>query len=378
MSDLVNQESSGSANKAHVEPADALSTPPSLGEPEHFLQSILDALAEPIMVIDADYRVRLLNRAAEQVRLLGPSADTLYCYQVSHHRDAPCSGEEHPCPLVEVRNKGSGMATVHQHYGADGALRFVEVLAAPLWGPDGQFTGIVESLHDITERQKAQESLQRNAERLRALSVRLAEVSEVEKQRLARELHDQVGQNLTAIGINLTILRDQLDRQSALARSRIDESLSLLEQTAARIRDLMADLRPPVLDDYGLVAALHWYGEQFSRRAGIHVSVEGREPEPRLNTAAESALFRIVQEALTNVAKHAQASNVWIRVQVDESQLRLEVDDDGIGFDSDRTHQPGMCLGLVTMAERAEAVGGVCQVQSHAGRGTVVQVRVPR
>ena len=217
----------------------------------------------------------------------------------------------------------------------------------------------------------------------------MAEVAEDERQQLARELHDQVGQNLTALGINLNIVRMQLpDEAAAPVHSRLDDSLSLVEQTAERIRDVMAYLRPPVLDDYGLVAALHWYGEQFAQRTDIAVAVEGQESAPRLSARVENALFRIAQEALTNVAKHAQATQVTVIVKADGGTLRLVVADDGVGFDPSTTLRASPAhlaepdgdrgWGLLTMTERAEAVGGRCRIESDPRQGTQVIVEVAR
>jgi signal transduction histidine kinase len=213
------------------------------------------------------------------------------------------------------------------------------------------------------------------------LAERLAEVEEAERRRLAGELHDKVGQNLTALGINLNIVRMQLPADSAPAvRSRLDDSLSLVAQTTEQIRDVMADLRPPVLDDYGLLAALHWYAEQFARRTSIAVTVEGEEPIPQLDARVESALFRIAQEALNNVAKHARASAVTLTLEVGRRSLRLLVTDDGIGFDPVGldARGAGRGWGLLTMTERAEAVGGRCLIESCPGLGTQVVVELAR
>jgi signal transduction histidine kinase len=198
---------------------------------------------------------------------------------------------------------------------------------------------------------------------------------------LARELHDRVGQNLTALGINLNIIQMQLsDDLSGSVHYHLDDSLSLVELTAERIRDVMADLRPPVLDDYGLVAALRWYGEKISRRIDIPITVAGEEPDPRMNPRVENALFRITQEALTNVAKHAQASNAKISVEMEGDLLRLSVMDDGIGFDPQNLSESdeGQGWGLLSITERAEAVGGQVWIDSSSDQGTTVTVEVPR
>jgi signal transduction histidine kinase len=347
-----------------------------------FQQSIIDGVPDPIMVIGEDYRIRLMNRAAREFGSGGTgTSKPVFCYQISHQREAPCKGVGHPCPLEQVRESGQPIRVVHEHCHTDDERRFVEVVAAPLWGGDGAFQGIIESMRDITERVQAQEAMQQYAERLRALSARLAEVAEAERQRLSRELHDQIGQNLTALGINLNIVRTQMPEEAAASvSSRLDDSLSLVEQTTERIRDLMANLRPPVLDDYGLVAALNWYGGQFRGRTGIAVALEGEEPNPRLATHVENALFRIAQEALTNAAKHAQAGQVTVTVEVKGDTLRLIVADDGIGFDLEQlTESDGSRgWGLLTMTERAEAVGGHCRVETGPGQGTQVSVEVSR
>jgi signal transduction histidine kinase len=347
-----------------------------------FQQSIMDSVTEPIMVIGLDYRLESMNRAAREFSSGsggGDESQPLTCYRVSRHRETPCDGIEYPCPLEQVRELGQPVTVVHDHYQANGERRFNEVIASPLWGEDGTFQGIIESVRDITERIQAEEALQQYAQRLRALAVQLAEVAEAERQTLARELHDRVGQNLTALGINLNIVRAQIPEVTAAAvRSRLDDSLSLVEQTTERIRDVMANLRPPVLDDYGLVAALQWYGEQFTRRTGI--AVEGEEPAPRLDAHVENALFRIAQEALTNVAKHAQATRASVTVEANGGTLRLVVADDGTGFDPAHPVEPdgGQGWGLITMAERAEAVNGRCCIESTPGQGTQIAVEVTR
>ncbi len=225
-------------------------------------------------------------------------------------------------------------------------------------------------------------SVRKRAEdELRALSRQLVETQENERRTISRELHDQVGQSLTALGINLNIIQTQIsDKAPDLLRSRLDESLSLVEQTTERIRDVMANLRPPVLDDYGLVAALHWYGEQFARRTGIAVTVEGEEPVPRLETRVENALFRIAQETLNNAAKHAKATQVTVTIEVDNGTLRMVIADDGVGFDPARLPTPGVNRGwgLLTMRERAEVVGGVFRIESRPGSGTRLIVEVAR
>ncbi len=230
-------------------------------------------------------------------------------------------------------------------------------------------------VQEVSERARVQEALRQSRRQLRELSARLAAVEEAEKQHLARELHDQVGQNLTALGINLNIVRAQLPPELASLQPRLDDALALVEETTERIRNVMAELRPPVLDDYGLVAALRWYAEQFTARMGLPVTVEGPGLAPRLAPAVEIALFRVVQEALTNVAKHAQASRATVALTSNQAGVRLVVADDGVGFDV--SHR-GQSWGLMGMTERAQGVGASFRIESSPQQGTRVIVEVAR
>lgn len=347
-----------------------------------FHQSILDGVADPIMVIDQEYKVKLMNRAALEFSSEDTnSTQSVHCYQISHQRDTPCDGMEHPCPLEQVRETHQHVAVLHEHYMANGENRLLEINAAPFFGPDGNFQGIVESMRDVTERTEAELELRIQTDQIRALAARFTEVTEAERQRLARELHDLIGQNLSALAINLNIIQTQVEGETRdLVCARIEDSVSLVGETMEQIRDVMTRLRPPILDDCGLVAALLWYGEKFTRRTRIPVFVEYEEPDPRLIAQVENTLFRIYQEALANVAKHAQATKVNVKVDVDPEILRLVIVDDGIGF----VRVPIIELdeargwGLLTMKERAEAVGGHCHVESTPNLGTKVSVEVPR
>jgi PAS domain S-box-containing protein len=223
------------------------------------------------------------------------------------------------------------------------------------------------------------ESVRHQGQQLRAMTARLAEVEEVERQRLARDLHDMVGQNLNALGIDLNLVRAHLPEEiPELVRSRLDDSLALVQETTASIRRVMDDLRPPMLDDFGLVATLHWYGARFASRTGVAVTVRGEEPVPRLSATVENALFRVVQEGLTNVAKHARASQVTVTVAADDGAVRLVVADDGVGFEPAQVTAPNRQegWGLISMAERAEAVGGRFRLESQPQRGTRIIVEV--
>jgi PAS domain S-box-containing protein len=221
-------------------------------------------------------------------------------------------------------------------------------------------------------------SLSRQRDEIRKMASRLADVEETERKQLARELHDRVGQNLTALSINLNILRN-MSSVDGKADSRLDDCLGLLNDMTDSIRNVMGQLRPALLDEYGLVAALREYGNGFSRRCGLDVEVQGDGSGTGLPPASETALFRIAQEALNNVVKHAFARRVTITVGCAHSTVRMAIADDGTGFEVSGTGDRGRKRGwgLRTMAERAVAIGGVCHVESD-GHGTLVTVEVLR
>jgi PAS domain S-box-containing protein len=245
----------------------------------------------------------------------------------------------------------------------------------------------ISHLNDITHRKQAEKERERlfeqaraSHERLQSLSRRLVEVQEAERRDLVRKLHDEVGQNLTAMSINLNIIRSQLDGEmSTKIVPRLDDSMKLVEGTVERIRDVMAELRPPVLDDYGLTAALHWYSKRFSERTGISPVLQVEELTQRLPLSTETALFRIAQEALTNVAKYARAKQVTLALEEIDGGIHLTVADDGVGFNLTTHHKPARPeWGLINMIERAEAIGGQFSLESTPGKGTRVVVEVPR
>jgi PAS domain S-box-containing protein len=262
----------------------------------------------------------------------------------------------------------------------DGSVRWIRDRGFPVKDRSGKVYRVAGVAEDITERRQAGDAVRRSAAELQALSRRLVELQESERRQLSRELHDRVGQNLTALKINLDILQTALASQgNGEVRARVEDSAALLESTMDTIENVMSELRPPMLDDHGLAAALDWHARNFSRRTGIAVAVRAREPALRPALQVEIALFRIAQEALNNVAKHARAHRVEIALDHANGECVMSVQDDGIGFDgvedaSDKA-KPG--LGMVTMRERAQAVGGRFEVQALSGRGTQLTVRVP-
>ena len=247
---------------------------------------------------------------------------------------------------------------------------------------DGPLPGVVQPiLHAVTmiERNAGRE-FGRYKDELRVLSQLLVAAREDERRRLARELHDRVGQNLTALGLDLNIIRGALPPAVfAQVSGRLHECTRLVEDTAASVADVMSELHSSVAGDGTLLAALRWQAEQFTRLTGVPSRVTGQEPAPRLDPAHQNAMLRIAQEALTNASKYAQSSQVNLTLESGAERVRMTVADDGCGFDASvvsDTRRSGWGLGI--MRERAEAVGARFQIESRLGNGTRVIVEVRR
>ncbi len=238
------------------------------------------------------------------------------------------------------------------------------------------FDGMAASLERRSaERDRAEAELRRSEDALRALTERLETVREEEGKRIARELHDEVGQALTGLKIDLAALKRALPEASwAAAGERVTSMGRLADATIETVRRISAELRPPLLDQLGLVAAVEAHLERFAGRTGLRARFQGTLGEGALDRQRASVLFRILQEALTNVIRHAGAAGVDVRIGEEGEAVVLTVTDDGRGF----VERPGPSLGILGMRERARAAGGTVTVVGAPGRGTTVTARLPR
>lgn len=250
----------------------------------------------------------------------------------------------------------------------DGSRLQVSMLRVPVSVPGGQ-VAIYGIYRDITERKRAEAMLQ-------TFSQRLIETQEAEHRRVARALHDEIGQALTTLKLNLQLI--QHAAQAWPQAEQLNESIGSIDRAVQQMCELSLDLRPSLLDDLGLLAALRWYVDHEAQRAGLLAEVVSGPFDTRLPPELETACFRIVQEALTNVVRHAQARQVWVELRQRGAQLHLMIRDDGIGFDVRAVWSrrvPEVNLGLQGMQERALIVGGQLTIKSALGHGTEVKAR---
>ncbi len=231
---------------------------------------------------------------------------------------------------------------------------------------------------DVTALRRAMDQLGAARERMRSLSRRLLEVQEAERRHLARELHDDIGQGLTALKLNLDALAR--GRDGAALQARIAEALDTVRHTIERVRQLSLNLRPLQLDDLGLAAALRSHLDRQATLGGLKPHFEIQEVPVKPGADIETACFRVAQEAINNIVRHAAAGNVWLRLFAAGGRLALSVRDDGRGFDveaAQRRAAAGESLGVVSMEERVALAGGSLHIQSAPGEGTVVIASFP-
>jgi signal transduction histidine kinase len=250
----------------------------------------------------------------------------------------------------------------------------VRYLMHPVWdAARGRVVRVLGAVQDITGQKRAERKLRKCAGRLQTLSRRLLEVQEQERRHLSRELHDEVGQALTGLKLALEAAR----RPGRGAGASLDRARQLVQELTGKVRELSLRLRPSMLDDLGLLPALLWHLERYTAQTGVEVAFSHLGLARRLPPKVETAAYRIVQEALTNVARHAGVGRCAVRLRMGEGSLSIEVEDEGRGYDFETAYRAGGSGGVSGMRERAALLGGRLRVESSPGAGALVTAELP-
>jgi signal transduction histidine kinase len=235
---------------------------------------------------------------------------------------------------------------------------------------------MVGSMQDISPRKAAEEELLQSQADLRRLAANVESAREEERTRIAREIHDELGQAMTALKMDVSWLEKKALSDPALLAEKTQEMIQLIDDTIRTIRRIATELRPGVLDNLGIQAAIEWQAQEFGRHTGIACSLAFSPKSVTLDDLRSTALFRILQETLTNVARHAGATAVQIALQVDASNAILEVRDNGKGFSADDPASLNT-FGIIGIRERVSHLRGAVTFTSAAGQGTTVRVQLP-
>ena len=353
---------------------------------EELLKGITAALGEGIYVMNNDGELLFMNPEAE--RLLGWKEQELFGQNIHKiiHSQKP-DGTPLPescCGVLGVLGDGNVYKTDDDVFvRKDGSLMPVSFVATAIM-EDGKVVAAVTAFQDISQRKQAELDLLESQRQLRLLSSYLQSVREEERTRIARELHDELGQMLTGVKLDAMWLASRLSGEQPGIVGKVASMSQLIDETLDAVRRVAADLRPVMLDDLGLVAAVEWLVEEFGKRTGIiiqfEMDVEERQCKcqgaDRLNTEVATAVFRIVQECLTNISRHAEAEHVLISLDCHNDKLMLLLSDDGKGIAvaNEGKHNS---YGVIGMRERAHSLGGTLHLLSIPGGGTTVVAIIP-
>jgi len=340
------------------------------------LNAIIESAMDAIITVDESHNIVLFNSAAEKIfrcdaaKALGGALERFIPerFRTAHRSHI----ERFGATGVTTRMMGARVALWGLR--ADGEEFPIDASISQVKSKGRKLYTVI--LRDITGRKRAEEALERSYRELRELSTAMHEVREAERLRIARELHDELAQWLTAIKMDVSWLSSHLPRELAPLVDKAERMKGLVDTTVAAVRRIAADLRPVMLDDLGLVAALENLLHDLSQRTGIIISLNAGAAELDFREPLPTALYRIAQEALTNVTRHAAATEVAVTMRVGGGQLVLAVRDNGRGFDPEQAMR-GKSHGILGMRERAHTLGGTARFERLAEGGTLVEIVIP-
>jgi two-component system sensor kinase len=348
---------------------------PDARERDERLESIIQSAMDPIITVDEEQKIVLFNAAAETTfrcparDALGTSLDRFIPerYRAAHRRHM----EQFVATGITMRRMGgdlvlSGLRADGEEFPIEASISQVSVSGRKL---------LTVVLRDITDRQRAKQELEESHRRLRELYESMHEVREAERTRVARELHDELAQWLTALKMDAAAVAARVADDAALA-TKMQRILGVINTTVAAVRRIAADLRPVMLDDLGLVPAIENLATEFSTRTGIRIHLDVQPEDIDVPEPHATAVYRMAQEALTNVARHAAASQVDAVMRAENGVLAISIRDDGRGLEASRSGER-KSLGLLGIRERAQTLGGSAEIYSPPGGGTVVDIRLP-
>src|SRR5882672_9339807 len=351
----------------------------ALRKSEEQFRQMAENIREVFWLTTADLNKMLYISPAYEA-VWGQSSESLYreprsFFAAIHPEDRP-----NVVAIVE-RDREQGFEVEYRVVRPEGSIRHIRDRGFPIRDESGRFYRVAGIAEDITERKRAEEKLKTTSEQLRALTARLRSAREEESIRIAREIHDELGSMLTSLKWDLEEIQKTLSTpvdqsQLAAVREKLSALMNLDDKAISALRRIASDLRPSVLDDLGLVAAIEWQAQQFQARTGIVCVWDCSLEKVELTEEQSTAVFRIFQETLTNILRHAQATRVDIKLKKDDNYFVLSISDDGKGI-TEQEKSEQQSLGILGMRERAYLIGGEIDIQGVAGKGTVVIVRVP-
>lgn len=346
----------------------------ALRESEARLRTIIESEPDCVTLVDEKGRVVDMNPA-------GLALVEVECIeQIRGQFVIDVVAPEHRAAFADLQSRvfaGESATLEFEIVGSKGRRRWLATQAVPLRDASGAVKAMLGITRDVTETRRSEEQLHASRAALRSLATRQQEIREFERTRIAREIHDSLGQALTALKLQLAAAQEAASEDAPALGARLHETALMVDDLVKSVRRIASDLRPPILDQLGLPAAVEWLAQDFARRTGIHCTATILPTSGAITDELATAIFRIVQEALTNVLRHAGGTRVDVELGVKSGCVTLEIDDDGSGITEAVTVGPGS-LGILGMRERAAALGGVLEVAPRPNGGTRVAAWFPR
>lgn len=343
------------------------------------LQLHLERIPLAYLILDSDFKLKFFN----------PEAEKIFGYKNSEVRGKdpydfliPESSKQ----LVDEKKRrwllGDMNANgINENITKDGKIILCEWYNTPILDENGKLVEVISMGIDVTEREKSKLELQKSEQKLRALASHLQSVREEERATIARELHDELGQILTSIKMNLLMMSKQVLQEDesfdkAVFENEINSMNEMIEHSVRRLKKLISELRPEVLDNLGLIPAIEWLIEQFITRSGVKVIYKPEIKNLNLSKQKQLNIYRIIQESLTNALRHSKATEINLRITETENNLQISIQDNGQGFNIDSL-DPINSIGITGMKERALSFGAELKIQSTYDNGTIVLLIVP-
>lgn len=337
------------------------------------VDQVFETAADGMRIVDKNFRVLRANDTFAE--LIGLPKDEIIgrkCRDVFWGQMCDTPG----CPLTRVLNGEEYVEYDADKVRPDGTSVPCIVSATPFNLPDGSIVGIVEDFKDISERKKAERDLKETGERLRELAAHLQGIREEERSRIAREIHDELGQVLTALSLDVRWLQKRLPEERADLQEKIRTMGQFITATVGSVSRICSELRPAILDDVGLSAAIEWQAGEFTSRTGIDCNIRSEPPHIKLSEELSVAIFRIFQETLTNIIRHAQATEVDVLLRLTPHAFSMRVSDDGVGMAVSETHKMNS-FGLLGVMERVRGFGGEMSVYKGELGGACLDIVIP-
>lgn len=367
------------------------------GKPIRIMGSMVDItqrkMNEKMLAENENYLRTILQTEPECVKILGPKGELLYMNPAGLAMIEADNEEQvlnhNMDELVDIKYRSSFKSLTKKVFdgnsgklefeitGLKGSHRWLETHAVPLKDAQGSITSLLGITRDITQRKTAEEKLKTNNDELRRLTAHLLSIREEERQRIGREIHDDLGQQLTAIKMDVAWLEKRIQDQPQIILDKFHNIITLLNSSNQSVRNILNELRPSILGDFSLMDALKWHGNQFKTNTGIPIEIISDEEFPQLPEETGTCIYRVFQEALTNITRYANAKNVKVSTHVNEDNISVTIQDDGAGFEYSQL-QSKKTFGILGMKERVRSLGGNLDVVSSPGKGTIINFSLPR